>query len=75
MKIERAAKQLEALGNPTRLRVYRTLVRAGGAGLPVGRLQKQAEDRGLDAVSSPASIDLRRMALQQTPRETRLRKR
>ena len=41
MKLEQAAKQLEALGNPTRLEVYRTLVRAGDAGLPVGRLQER----------------------------------
>jgi DNA-binding transcriptional ArsR family regulator len=41
MKIEKAAKQLEALGNPTRLRVYRALVRAGEPGLPVGRLQER----------------------------------
>ncbi|APF36471.1 helix-turn-helix transcriptional regulator [Chelatococcus daeguensis] len=41
MKIEEAAQQLEALGNPTRLEVYRTLVRAGGVGLPVGRLQER----------------------------------
>jgi len=41
MKIEHAAKQLEALGSPTRLLVYRTLVRAGNAGLPVGRLQER----------------------------------
>jgi ArsR family transcriptional regulator len=41
MKIEQAAKQLEALGNPTRLKVYRALVRAGDAGLPVGRLQEK----------------------------------
>ena len=33
MKIEQAAKQLEALGNPTRLQVYRALVRAGAATL------------------------------------------
>jgi DNA-binding transcriptional ArsR family regulator len=39
MKLEKAAKQLEALGNPTRLQVYRALVRAGDAGCPVGRLQ------------------------------------
>ena len=32
MKVEQAAKQLEALGNPTRLQVYRTLVRAGPTG-------------------------------------------
>ena len=41
MKLQHAAKQLEALGNPTRLEVYRTLVRAGEAGLPVGRLQQK----------------------------------
>ena len=39
MKLDLAAKQLEALGNPTRLEVFRTLVRAGEPGLPVGRLQ------------------------------------
>lgn len=43
MNVEQAAKQLEALGNPTRLRVYRALVRAGDAGLPVGRLQERIE--------------------------------
>jgi DNA-binding transcriptional ArsR family regulator len=41
MKLEEAAKQLEALGNATRLQVYRSLVRAGDAGLPVGRLQEK----------------------------------
>src|SRR3954466_6150359 len=41
MNIEQAAKQLEALGSPTRLQVYRTLVRAGHSGLPVGRLQEK----------------------------------
>lgn len=41
MKLETAAAQLEALGNPTRLQVYRKLVRAGDAGLPVGSLQKR----------------------------------
>jgi ArsR family transcriptional regulator len=41
MKVETAAEQLKALGNPTRLQVYRTLVRAGPEGLPVGRLQER----------------------------------
>ena len=41
MDIEIAAKQLEALGNATRLQLYHALVRAGDAGLPVGRLQQQ----------------------------------
>ena len=39
MNIETAASQLEALGNATRLTIYRTLVRAGENGLPVGKLQ------------------------------------
>ena len=39
MEIETAASQLEALGNTTRLTIYRTLVRAGDNGLPVGKLQ------------------------------------
>ncbi|MGA8899040.1 ArsR/SmtB family transcription factor [Bradyrhizobium sp.] len=39
MKLDDAAAHLEALGNPTRLKIYRTLVRAGDAGLAVGRLQ------------------------------------
>lgn len=39
MKLIDAAAQLEALGNPTRLSIYRTLVRAGESGLSVGRLQ------------------------------------
>ena len=39
MDIEEAAARQEALGNPTRLKVYRALVRAGDDGLPVGRLQ------------------------------------
>jgi ArsR family transcriptional regulator len=38
MNIDDAAARLEALGNPTRLRIYRTLVRAGDAGSSVGAL-------------------------------------
>lgn len=41
MKIDDAAARLEALGNPTRLRIYRALVRAGEPGLPVGKLQSR----------------------------------
>ena len=58
MKLEQAAKQLEALGNPTRLRVYRTLVRAGDAGLPVGRLQDN-----LGIAASTLSHHLHRLIL------------
>lgn len=41
MKLADAAAQLEALGNPTRLLMYRTLVKVGENGLPVGRLQSR----------------------------------
>lgn len=43
MKLDDAAACLEALGNPTRLKIYRALVRAGDAGLPVGRLQARLD--------------------------------
>jgi len=39
MKLDDAAAHLEALGNPTRLKIYRALVRAGDAGMAVGKLQ------------------------------------
>lgn len=39
MNIEIASQQLEALGNQSRLQIYRTLVKAGRGGLPVGSLQ------------------------------------
>ncbi|MGV8939823.1 MAG: ArsR/SmtB family transcription factor [Allorhizobium sp.] len=43
MKLEIAASQMESLGNPTRLRLYRALVRAGFEGMPVGGLQQILE--------------------------------
>ncbi|MBC6439749.1 MAG: helix-turn-helix transcriptional regulator [Rhodospirillales bacterium] len=46
-RLEQMAASLEALGNPTRLAIFRLLVRAGEAGRPVGAIQK--------AVSIPAS--------------------
>jgi DNA-binding transcriptional ArsR family regulator len=46
MKIDDAASRLEALGNPTRLKIYRALVRAGHAGMPVGRLQERLKVPG-----------------------------
>ena len=39
MKLEIAARQLESLGSPVRLKIYRALVRAGDDGLPCGVLQ------------------------------------
>ncbi|WP_375461104.1 ArsR/SmtB family transcription factor [uncultured Enterovirga sp.] len=58
MNIEQAARQLEALGNPTRLAIYRTLVRAGDNGLPVGSVQER-----LGLVASTLSHHLHRMIL------------
>jgi ArsR family transcriptional regulator, arsenate/arsenite/antimonite-responsive transcriptional repressor len=58
MKLEKAAKQLEALGNPTRLQAYRSLVRAGDDGLPVGRLQEK-----LGIAASTLSHHLHRLIL------------
>ncbi|WP_279356743.1 ArsR/SmtB family transcription factor [Methylobacterium indicum] len=49
MNVEQAAKQLEALGSPARLRIYRALVRAGHAGLPVRQLQERV---GIPAAST-----------------------
>ncbi|WP_135450379.1 ArsR/SmtB family transcription factor [Tabrizicola caldifontis] len=41
MDIDIAASRLAALGNPTRLRLYRLLVRAGEAGLSMGQIQEK----------------------------------
>ncbi|MDO8876816.1 MAG: metalloregulator ArsR/SmtB family transcription factor [Pseudolabrys sp.] len=54
MKNDDAAARLEALGNPTRLQIYRTLMRAGDAGMPVGKLQGK-----LDLAASTLSHHLK----------------
>jgi ArsR family transcriptional regulator, arsenate/arsenite/antimonite-responsive transcriptional repressor len=54
MKLDDAAAHLEALGNPTRLRVYRLLVRAGDTGMTVGKLQER-----LDIAASTLSHHLK----------------
>lgn len=54
--LEDIARQLEALGNPTRLAAYRRLVRAGPDGLPVGGLQAS-----LDIPASTLSHHLHRL--------------
>jgi len=43
MKVDDAAARLEALGNPTRLQIFRALVRAGEAGMSVGKLQARLD--------------------------------
>lgn len=66
MELETAAAQLEALGNPTRLEIYRLLVRAGHGGLAVGRIQHQL---GLPA--STLSHHLKRLIAQRLVRQDR----
>ena len=46
MKLDTAANILAKIGNPTRLRIVRLLVRAGNEGLPVGMIQKQLDIPG-----------------------------
>ena len=41
MEIEIAANTLKELGHPTRLKLFKTLVKAGYKGLPVGDLQEK----------------------------------
>ena len=43
MNLEYAAKQLEALGNPTRLAIYRFLISAGNIGKPVGAIREELD--------------------------------
>lgn len=41
MQLDEVAKALKELGHPTRLFIFRHLIKAGEHGLPVGELQKQ----------------------------------
>jgi len=41
MNIDDAAKALKELGHPTRLAIFKRLVKAGYEGLPVGALQEE----------------------------------
>lgn len=43
MDLQNAAKCLSELGNPTRLAIFRLLVKAGEPGLTVGGIQKHLE--------------------------------
>jgi ArsR family transcriptional regulator, arsenate/arsenite/antimonite-responsive transcriptional repressor len=58
MNLADAATRLEALGNPTRLAIYRLLVKAGEAGVPVGRIQSQ-----LDVAASTLSHHLKALVI------------
>lgn len=58
MKLDDAAARLEALGNPTRLRIYRALVKAGDGGMSVGKLQSK-----LDVAASTLSHHVKSMLI------------
>ena len=46
MRLETAALILSKIGNPTRLKIVRLLVRAGDQGMPVGAIQKKLKIPG-----------------------------
>lgn len=46
MDLETCAKALKELGHPSRLGIYKRLVRSGRNGLPVGALQKELDIPG-----------------------------
>ena len=46
MKLDTAALILSKIGNPTRLKIVRLLVRAGEQGMSVGAIQKELEIPG-----------------------------
>lgn len=58
MNLDDAAARLEALGNPTRLKIFRALVRAGDNGMSVGKLQMT-----LDIAASTLSHHLKSMLI------------
>ncbi|MDP2332713.1 MAG: metalloregulator ArsR/SmtB family transcription factor [Reyranella sp.] len=66
MNLDDAAARLEALGNPTRLKIYRTLVRAGEEGLSVGRLQAS-----IDIAASTLSHHLKSLVVVALVTQTR----
>ena len=66
MHNESAAACMESLGNPTRLTLYRQLVRAGTDGLAVGELQKR-----LDIPGSTLSHHLQHLVQRELVSQTR----
>lgn len=57
VNLDQAAERLAALGQPTRLAIYRVLVRAGPAGCSVGDIQKRT-----GVPNSTLSFHLRKLA-------------
>ena len=66
MELENAAGKLEALGNPTRLAIYRLLIQHGPKGIPVGAIRKK-----LDIPASTLSHHIARLVQAQLVRQER----
>lgn len=61
MELESVAVALKELGHPTRLNIYKELVKAGDRGLPVGELQRILNIPGSTLshhISALASVNL-----------------
>lgn len=61
MDLEYVAASLKELGHPTRLKIYRELVKAGHSGKPVGDLQKKLQIPGSTLshhIAALVSVDL-----------------
>jgi len=61
MQLEAVAKALKELGHPTRLAIYKIIVKAGYAGIAVGEIQQQLQIPNSTLshhISSLASADL-----------------
>jgi DNA-binding transcriptional ArsR family regulator len=61
MEIDEIAKALKELGHPTRLSIYKRVVKAGLPGIPVGKIQEQLDIPGSTLshhISSLASAGL-----------------
>ena len=61
MNLEYVAAALKELGHPTRLKIYRDLVKAGETGRPVGDIQKKLDIPGSTLshhISALASVGL-----------------
>ncbi|MEM7405883.1 MAG: metalloregulator ArsR/SmtB family transcription factor [Pseudomonadota bacterium] len=66
LPIEEAADALAQLGNPTRLKIVRLLVRAGHDGMAVGEIQRE-----LDVAASTLSHHLQHLKACQLLNQTR----
>lgn len=70
MKLETAAQVLDKIGNPTRLRIVRLLVRAGDQGLAVGAIQKSLNIPGSTLTHHIAQLKYAGLILQEREQAT-----